>query len=283
MTPSVRLNLTLNPERWAMLILFAGATIALIALDGTGHSGFRWAGAAAWGLCAILVFRDPEPKLRRRIGMLLGCILILAICDIHTTIDDRNIWQVGIPFGLVVFVPALLQHWGDRGVIRFRFWPEVWHPRDVIYALISVPLAWLVLKFYWWCNPDLYTHWSLPKDPDPAAIQRLFLGINAVGIWDELFFVNTVFALLRSLFSYRVANAFQAVVYASVLYDMAFTGIGPLILVAFAWTQGAMFERSENLLFVLFVHLVVDFFLVAAIVGSYYPGSGLDYLWRHGF
>jgi hypothetical protein len=44
-----------------------------------------------------------------------------------------------------------------------------------------------------------------------------------------------------------------------------------------------MFERSENLLFVLIVHLVVDFFLVAAIVSSSYPGYGFDYLWRHGF
>ncbi len=45
---------------------------------------------------------------------------------------------------------------------------------------------------------------------------------------------------------------------------------------------GEQFEKSESLLWVLIVHLVVDFFLVAAIVHSYYPSYGLDFLWRHG-
>ncbi len=278
-----RLELAMTPRRWALLMLFACATVGMVALHGTGQESLFWPGLAAWLGSGFLVLGDPEPKLRRRMGVLLGCIALLAVCDIHTAIDERNVWQVGIPFFLVIFIPALQQHWGDRGVISFRFWPEAWHPRDVIYTVISVPLAWAVLKFYWWCNPELYTHWALPPESDPGAIQQLFLAINAVGIWDELFFVNTVFAMLRSLFPYRVANAFQAIVYASVLYDMAFTGVGPLILLAFAWTQGAMFERSESLVFVLVVHLIVDFFLVAAIVGSYYPGYGLDYLWRHGF
>ena len=31
-------------------------------------------------------------------------------------------------------------------------------------------------------------------------------GINGVGIWDELFFVNTVYAVLRSLFPYRTVD-----------------------------------------------------------------------------
>ena len=110
---------------------------------------------------------------------------------------------------------------------------------------------------------------------------RLFVGINSVGIWDELFFVNVSFAVLRSLFRFRTANAIQAVLYTSVLYDMAFTGIGPFIVYLFAWTQGAMFEESENLLFVLVVHLIVDAFLISAIVGFHYPGHHLDFLWFH--
>ena len=153
---------------------------------------------------------------------------------------------------------------------------------DIFYTVLSIPLAWLILKFYWWVTPEQYLQWTLPEQPDEGEIRRLFIGINMVGIWDELFFVNTVFAVLRSLFAFRVANAVQAVVYTSVLFDMAFIGIGPLIVYFFAWTQGAMFEESENLLYVLIVHLIVDFFLVAAIIGYYYPGHGIDYLLRHG-
>ena len=121
-------------------------------------------------------------------------------------------------------------------------------------------------------GPSHSTHWTLPAEVDPGAVTALFWGINGVGVWDELFFVNTVYAILRSMFSYRIANLAQAVVYTAVLYDMAFTGIGPIVVYLFALTQGAMFEESENLLYVLIVHLVVDYFLFSAIVAYHYPG-----------
>jgi hypothetical protein len=62
------------------------------------------------------------------------------------------------------------------------------------------------------------------------------------------------------------------VIYTSVLTDMAFTGIGPVLIYIFALTQGSMFEESENLLYVLAVHLIVDFFLYHAILQGHYPG-----------
>ena len=52
---------------------------------------------------------------------------------------------------------------------------------------------------------------------------------------------------------------------------MAFTGVGPIVVYAFALTQGAMYERSRCLLYVLIVHLIVDAFLVFAILQYHYP------------
>ena len=270
------LELPLNRQRIALLLAFAATTVFAIPLH------WHLAGAVT-GLIALgLIMRDPEPALRRRMGVLLGCIALLAAIDINSSTSNRNFLLIGIPFFLVVFVPSLILGKTDPGVIRYRFWPDTWRRSDFIYTLISIPLAWAVLKFYWAVNPEQYLQWNLPAEPDEGEIKRLFVGINCVGIWDELFFVNTVFAVLRSLFRFRVANALQAVVYTAVLYDMAFIGIGPLIIYLFAWTQGSMFEKSESLLWVLIVHLIVDFFLVAAIVHSYYPSYGLDFLWRHG-
>lgn len=216
-------------------------------------------------------------------SVLMGCIAVLGIADINSSTETANFLRVGIPFTIVILVPFLILRKTDQGVITYRFWPKVWRKHDIIYTILSIPLAWLVLKFYWWATPEQYMQWTLPETPDDSQIKRLFIGINMVGIWDELFFVNTVYAVLRSLFSYRVANAVQAIVYTAVLYDMAFIGVGPIIILFFAWTQGSMFEKSESLLWVLIVHLIVDFFLVAAIVHSYYPSYGLDFLWRHGF
>jgi len=259
-----------------MLGLFVATTILLIPLHLYVLGGLT--GLAS----AILAWRDPEPGVRRRMLILLGCLALLGATDINTSLTTRNFLQVGIPFTLVIVLPALILGQTDPGTIRFRFFPEKLRRADVIYTLISIPLAWAVLQFYWWFNPNLYQNWALAPEANPEEIRRLFIGINLVGIWDELFFVNTVFAVLRSLFRYPIANAVQSVVYTAVLYDMAFTGIGPLIVYAFAWTQGAMFEKSESLIWVLIVHLIVDFFLVAAIVSSHYPDYGFDFLWRHG-
>ncbi len=276
------LELELTPRRVAMLVSFAIATVLLIPASQFVIGGVFLA------ICIFLVATDPEPKLRRRISILIGCIIILAACDINTSLSDENFLKVGIPFTLVILLPAIIQQFGDRGIIRYRFWPVHWRKQDVIYTILSIPLAWVVLKSYEWGNralfdDELFRHWVMPAEADPSETRRLFIGINLVGIWDELFFVNTCFALLRSLFKFRTANVIQAVIYTAVLYDMAFTGCGIFIVFAFAWTQGAMFEKSESLLWVLIVHLIVDYFLVAFIVQGYYPDHGLDFLWRKGF
>ena len=253
-----------------MIAAFVLATVLLI-------PAAQWiAGTLSAVVAAWLIATDEEPKLRLRMATLLGCVVLLVLTDINPSLATENFLKVGIPFTLVIVVPAIIHHFGDRGIIRYRFLPVHWRKQDIIYTILSVPLAWVVLKSYEWGNrtffdDELFRTWTLGPAPDPEEIRRLFIGINLVGIWDELFFVNTAFALLRSLFSFRLANAVQAVIYTAVLYDIAFTGCGIFIVFLFAWTQGSMFEKSESLLWVLIVHLIVDYFLVAFIVQAYYP------------
>jgi hypothetical protein len=276
------LNLELTPRRMLMLTAYVAATILLIPAEQTVF------GFISLAACIFLVATDEEEKIRRRMSLILGCVAILGLCDINTSLSNDNFLQVGIPFSVVIGGPFLITRFTDRSVIRYRFWPKVLRKQDIVYTVISIPLAWLILKGYIWGNQALFNdellrHWNMPEDPDQSAIKRLFIGINLVGIWDELFFINTVYALLRSLFSYKIANAMQAVLYTAVLFDMAFTGLGIFIVFYFAWTQGHMFEKSESLLWVLIVHLIVDYILVAMIVQNYYPDYGYDYLWRKGF
>ncbi len=262
-----RLELALTPRRLTLIGAFVASIILLIPAS-------LWiAGIPAFLLCTWLVATDPEPRLRRRLGILLACVLLLALTDIQPGLSNANFLQIGIPFTLVIVFPALILHFsepsdGRPGIIRYRFLPLHWRKADLVYTILSVPLAWLVLKGYEWGNraffdDELFRHWTLGPTADPAEIRRLFIGINLVG--------------------FRLANAVQAVLYTAVLFDMAFTGCGIFIVFLFAWTQGAMFEKSEGLLWVLIVHLVVDYFLVAFIVQTYYPDYGLDFLWRKGF
>ncbi len=230
-------------------------------------------GAAAWILSAVLTLRDPDPAFRRRLGVLLGAVAVLAAAPINTGTADRHFATLGVPLFLAVAGPAVILRRADRGVIRYRFLPLRFRWTDVIYVALAIPLAWGAFELYFrWLDPWMPTRWHLPAARDLDASWRLFIGINCVGVWDELFFVNTVFAVLRSVFPFRVANAAQAVIYTSVLYRMAFAGIGPALVYAFALTQGVMFEESEGLLYVLLVHLIVDAFLLSAIFNHYYPG-----------
>ena len=265
--PQILNTITIPRGRIAALAALCLCTPLLIPLESYGF------GAVSWVLALILILRDPDPAFRRRMSVLLGTVAVLAAAPIHTDTGTAHFLSLGASFFVVIAAPAFLLGRTDPRVIRYRLWPRRFRRIDIFYVAVSIPLSYLAFKLYFEVvNPDVPSHWILPSERDMEAIWRLFVGINFVGIWDELFFVNTVYAVLRSLFPYRWANGAQAVVYTSVLYDMAFTGIGPILIFIFALTQGAMFEESENLLYVLLVHLIVDAFLFSAILGSYYPG-----------
>ena len=260
------LNLPLNPGRMIMLGSFAAACWLLIPQEAYA------AGAAAWVISMTLALTDPERALKRRMGVLLGCVAILALAPINTDTRPIKFLTLGGSFLAVIVLPAIILHRTDPGVIRFRMWPHRFRWLDIFYVAISIPLAMYVLRWYFQFNEFMPFQWPLPAAPETEAMGRLFWGINGVGIWDELFFVNTSYCILRSLFPFRIANPVQAVLYTAVLFDMAFAGIGPLLVYLFAITQGSMFEESENLLYVLIVHLIVDYFLYWEIVAGHYPG-----------
>ena len=266
--PGTRADIASTPlrgYRYAALLSFCLATPLLIAFRAYVPGGITWLASLGFALLA----RDAA--FQRRLAVLLGCIALLAVAPIHTDTSTAHFLTLGSAFFLVIFVPALILHWTDPEAIRFRLWPRTFRWLDVIYVIISVPLSWLAFRLYFGiANPDVPHHWLLPVPPSTDSTVRLFIGINLVGLWDELFFINTVYAVFRSMFPYAVASAAQAVVYTTVLFRMAFTGIGPAIIYVFALTQAAMFEESESLLYVLLVHVIVDAFLVAAILAHYY-------------
>ena len=257
----------LPKNRLASLICFCLAAVLQIPLERYPLGGVFWIASLYYALV------DAEPAYRRRMGVLLGCIAILTFAPIHTDTSTPHVLRLGAAFLAVVALPAWILSKTDPGVVRNRVLPDRWRWLDFLYTLISIPLAWLVLGWYFRVVPHLYRQWSLPTPYDGEAVGALFWGINAVGIWDEFFFVSTVFAILRSVYPFWIANLAQAVVYTAVLYDMAFIGIGPILVYLFALTQGKMFEKSDNLLYVLIVHLIVDYFLFANIVAGHYPGT----------
>lgn len=259
--------ITMPRSAYTALAAFCVATVLLVPL------AWYIPGFAFWLLSAALTFRQRNPRLRRNLGILLGCIAVLAFAPIDTGLDTRHMAILACCFASVILGPIIATEIWAPGELRWRFWPPYFSLRDVLYTAIAIPLSWLVINIYFFhLNPELASHWMLPASYNTHAVRRLVAGINCVGIWDELFFVNIVYGLLRGVFPARVANAAQAVVYTSVLYDMAFTGHGIWIVYLFALTQGVMFEKSRVLLWVLIVHLIVDLWLVFAILQWHFPG-----------
>lgn len=254
------------------LLAFCAATILLVPLEAwiPGWLSF------ALSLGATVLTR--EATFQRRMGVLLLCILILALAPINTSTDNLKFITLGLPFLAVVLLPWLALR-KDPGVIVYKLFPRRWSRLEMGYVLLSIPLSWAAFQLYFgWLSREIPFNWSLPESPAGEPLLKLFVGINAVGIWDELFFINTGFAVLRSLFPLWIANLAQSVVYTSVLYDMAFQGWGPVFVFLLAITQGLMFERSKALIYVLLVHLIVDYFLFQAIVEAYYPDFSV---WWH--
>lgn len=251
------------------LVFFCIAVPTLIPLE-------VWAvGVPAWIGAVALVLRDPDPAYRRRLGVLLGSVAVLALAPIETDTSNRGFLLVGGFFLAAILLPTLVLQRTDPGVIVFRVWPYRFRWLDILYVSIAVPLAYFVIRWYFFdVNPYMPTQWYLPPEYDSPQVWRLVVGLNGVGIWDELFFINICFAVLRSVHRFWVANLVQAVVYAAVLYDMAFIGIGPLLVYMFALTQGSMYEESKCLLWVLIVHLIIDAILLETIIAHYYPGHG---------
>ncbi len=255
----------LTPERVSALVCWCLACVLIIPLH-------QWTiGLLAWVASALMAWRSGDPVFQRRMGVLLACAALLGLAPINTNTSTGHFLHLGAFFGAAVIGPSIFLGRTDPGVVRYRLLPDRLRLRDVLYVLVSVPMAWAGLRLYFMLSPEVTRHWALPPAPETEPLWRLFVGINAVGIWDELFFVNTGFAILRSLFPFWVANLAQAVLYTAVLYDMAFTGVGPLVVYVFALTQGALFERAENLTAVILVHIIVDYVLFQEIVASYYP------------
>ena len=258
-------------RRLAPLVSLLAAAVLWLALD-----AWLW-GAPLAAMFLLSLFWETSYR-RKRYLALAAPLLLLAFSPIATDTSWRGFVFLGSCFSLALLIPTLLLS-GETSPVTFAFWPKRLEPLEVFYALLAAPLAWGAFQLYFGVlSPEVPFNWTLPPEPDTGELLRLFVGINLVGIWDELFFINTCYAVLRQLFGPRTANLAQAVIYTAVLWTMAFRGVGPVFVYLFALTQGAMYERSRVLFWVLLVHLVVDYFLFQRVVSAYYPDFSV---WWH--
>ncbi|MFD5225105.1 CPBP family intramembrane glutamic endopeptidase [Microbacterium sp. NPDC058342] len=215
--------------------------------------------------------RKRMPSLTRDLALIaLGMVIVHAI-SLEAQLDDLAMLRFTLALGGAVAVPYLV----SRFVLRERAisfpWRahRPWNRWQWGWLVAVLVLGWLILPFYF-ITSGVYLNW--PVVDSPELIGRLFVGVGAVGIWDELFFICTVFALLRRHLPDAAANVLQALVFVSFLWELGYRAWGPVLTIPFALLQGWIFLRTHSLAYVVTVHLLFDAVVFAVLVHAHNPG-----------
>ncbi|WP_396645702.1 CPBP family intramembrane glutamic endopeptidase [Microbacterium sp.] len=221
----------------------------------------------------IVPVRDapPVPSIARDVFLIALGQFVVSLIPLQAELDDAAFVRFTLALGGAVILPYVLSRFvfGDRAIRfpwrgggRWAWWQWAWLVGVIV-------LGWLILPFYF-ITSGVYTNW--PVVDTPELIARLFVGVGAVGIWDELFFVCTVFALLRRHFPDVSANVLQAVVFVSFLWELGYQAWGPVLTIPFALVQGFLFLRTRSLWYVVTVHLLFDAVVFGVLVHAHNPG-----------
>ena len=221
----------------------------------------------------------------RKLGQDLALIAIaltwISFISLHADISNAGIARFTIALGGAVLIPYAITRWGFKDhAIRFPWKGGRWSKRMWTYIVIVVLAAYLILPFYF-LTSGVYRNWPAVEEWDMIA--RLFMGVNAVGLWDELFFICTAYTLLLRHFRPWLANILQAGIFVSFLWELGYQSWGPLLTIPFALVQGAIFSWTKNLLYVVTVHLLFDAVVFLVIVHAHHQAALPIFPLVHGF
>jgi membrane protease YdiL (CAAX protease family) len=212
-----------------------------------------------------------RPSIVRDLSLIAIGLLIVSSIPLAAELDNLSIVRFGVALGAAVAVPYVISRWLYRDhAVRFPWrGGGRWTAFQWTWLGAVLVLGWLILPFYF-ITSGVYLNWPVVDTPD--LIARLFVGVGAVGIWDELFFICTCFALLRRHFPFWQANVLQAVVFVSFLWELGYQAWGPLLTIPFALLMGWIFMRTRSLAYVVTVHLLFDAVVFLVLVHAHNPG-----------
>lgn len=209
-------------------------------------------------------------EFRRNIALVYGCAALLGLTPINTSTEFPHTLTMGIPIFLVVFGPYYISKYIYKNhLVRFPFGRgREWKKREVGYILFTAIVGFLILPPML-RSGNSFHNWEIL--PGTYNLLESYIGLNVVGIWDELFFVSTVLGIFRKHLSFWPANLAQAVFFTSFLYTLGFQGWCPAVIFPFALSQGYIFKKTDSLLYVLTIHLTLDLVLHLTLVYLHHP------------
>lgn len=209
-----------------------------------------------------------DRALLRDLALIAAGLVAISLVPITTDISTEHMLVMGTAMILAVGVPYTMSRFvfKDHGVRFPVLTGHPWTRAEKWYLAAVVVMGYALLPAYM-VNTGVYNNW--PAVSDPEGIFRLFLGTNALGIWDELFFICTVFALLRRHLPLGQANLLQAVLFTSFLWELGFHAWAPVFIFPFALLQAYIFTRTKSLSYIVAVHLLFDFVLFLVLLHAH--------------
>ena len=252
-------------EQVARIISLSFLALAGLFLMALHDRPIGWA-LLAFGAAALLL---TDRKFARDIILVYGSLAVLSLAPLSTDLSLGHIISMGTALLIAVVGPYLVTRYVYKeGTIRYPIPRHTWTRSHLGYLALTAGLAYLILPF-WMASTGSYVYWETKLEPFHLTL--MFLGVNVVGIWDELFFIVTCLAIFRRHMPFVWANIIQATLFVSFLYELGFRGWAPLFLIPFALLQGYVFKKTENLLYVIAIHLTLDFVLYLALINAHFP------------
>lgn len=259
---------TLRPDattalRVASALLVCGAAVLLFAVH-----------VRPWGyvplVLGVALAFVVDKRLSKDLALIALGQVIISTISLEAELTDGAMIAFTVVLSLAVLVPWAISRfaYGDRVIVFPLKTGRRWSRSQWIYLAVVVVAGYLILPFYF-IGSGAYLNW--PAISTGEEIARLFVGVNAVGIWDELFFICTVFALLRQHFPVWLANLLQATVFVSFLWELGYREWGPLLTIPFALVQGWIFAWTKSLAYVVTVHLLFDAVVFMVLVHAHNP------------
>ena len=254
----------------AALVVLAAPAFFVVELPVLGF-GLLIAGLlVAWAVDRPQSPRGGSPSLLRDLSLIAIGLGIVRSIPLAAELDNWAMVKFTLALGGAVAVPYVISRYVYRDRATGFPWRGGgrWGRFHWTWLVAVLVLGWLILPGYF-ITSGVYQNW--PDVTSPDLIARLFVGVGAVGIWDELFFICTVFALLLRHFPVWLANALQAVVFVSFLWELGYRAWGPLLTIPFALVQGMIFLRTKSLGYVVVVHLLFDAGVSAVLGHAHNP------------
>jgi hypothetical protein len=225
---------------------------------------------AGFGLLALALLLAAwiDAAVLRDLALIAVGLTAMSLVPVTTDISTEHMLVMGLGMVLAVGIPYVVSRFvfGD-GAVRFPVLTgKPWTRAEKWYLPAVVVMGYAVLPVYM-VNTGVYRNWPAVSDPDGVA--RLFLGTNVLGIWDELFFICTVFALLRRHLPLAQANVLQAVLFTAFLWELGFRAWAPFFIFPFALLQALIFTRTKSLSYIVSVHLLFDFILFLVLIHAH--------------